>query len=66
MEVTDLRDSSDDERSFIDMTGDSDGERRPEPRVSGGGIDLTGATVRGVAATPSSACPTGAPGRRRA
>ena len=37
------------------MTGDSDGERRPEPRVSGGGIDLTGAMVRGVAATPSSA-----------
>ena len=53
--IMDLRDSSDDERSFIDMTGDSDGERRPEPRVSGGGIDLTGATVRGVAATPSSA-----------
>ena len=53
--IMDLRDSSDDERSFIDMTGDSDGERRSEPRVSGGGIDLTGATVRGVAATPSSA-----------
>ena len=53
--ITDLRDSSDDERSFIDMTCDSDGERRPQPRVSGGGIDLTGATVRGVAATPSSA-----------
>ena len=53
--IMDLRDSSSDERSFIDMTCDSDSERRPEPRVSGGGIDLTGATVRGVAATPSSA-----------
>ena len=41
--IMDLRDSSDDERSFIDMTGDSDGERRPEPRVSGGGARVADA-----------------------
>ena len=58
--ITNLCDSSDDGRSVIDVTGESDGEECPAPRVSddGGAVDLTNSddetpAVRGVAATPS-------------